>query len=93
MIDPQQVLRSPCRVKYRPSKDLRRQVSVYFSKVIGRRQDQIAKHLPDVMTLWGKMRIRHGDAIRCHFALQNNLAAPRNNSFIRVSVLSIHSTY
>lgn len=58
--DPDQVLRPPRKLQYRPDQDLRRRISIYFQQVLGGRHTEFATQLPEVMPLWGKMRIHGG---------------------------------
>ncbi|KIK91865.1 hypothetical protein PAXRUDRAFT_830475, partial [Paxillus rubicundulus Ve08.2h10] len=81
-----QVLRAPRKLQYRPDQDLRRRVSIYFQQVLGGRRTEFAAKLPEVMPLWGKVRVRGGDAMRTSFAIQRLRQESRDNTFVRYEV-------
>ena len=92
--DPDHVMRAPHIRKHKPDPELRTRIATYLGILIGRKRTEIAKHLPPTMSLWGKMRIRHGgDAFRSTFITKRNHGTPgRNNSFGRVSIFHCNST-
>ncbi|KAF9230680.1 hypothetical protein BU15DRAFT_68994 [Melanogaster broomeanus] len=57
---PNQVLRAPCKLQYRPDQDLRCRISIYFQQVLGGRCTEFAAQLPEVMPLWGKLEFVAG---------------------------------
>jgi len=84
-------MRVPYVKTYRPDPSLLNKVSKYLAVILSRRKDEVAAHLPKVMPLWGKMRIRHqGDAIRSTFVTRRQGSMPiRNSSIVRVSLSSL----
>jgi len=85
-LDPDLVLRTPCRSEYVPDEDTRKRIGVYLAQVVGGRRSDLAKHLPRIMPLWGKMRIINGDSIRSKYCMSRaaRSSSSRNNSFVRV---------
>jgi hypothetical protein len=83
-IDPHHVLRAPHHKNYKPNEILRRKIGTYLAAIVHARVDRVILHLPEVIPLWGKMRLQDsGDVIRTSFAKMTE--SERNNRFIRVS--------
>lgn len=83
--DNEYVLRPPYKPKFRPDRALREKIAKYFKSIYGGMEGLIRGKLPDIMPLWGKMRIIDGgDAFRSVKAAGKRLNE-RNISFARVS--------
>jgi hypothetical protein len=82
-LDPQSILRPPCRKSYALDNVLQSKISRYFSAVMARQKSaKIHKRLPKNMPSWGKVRIAGGDRI-CTAAGRNQ-DRERNMSYVRV---------
>ncbi|KIK31998.1 hypothetical protein CY34DRAFT_54554, partial [Suillus luteus UH-Slu-Lm8-n1] len=90
--DPDYILRTPHRSNYVPDDETRERIGAYLVQVLGGRRNELALHLPRVMPLWGKMRIRGGDSIRSLFALRRVKSSSRNNSFYEVTYTTDNKT-
>lgn len=85
--DDDYILRAPRVMSYQPDHNERIRVASYIKQIIGGRRTVILANLPTVMSLWKKVRIRHGgDSIRTHSATRIS-AKQRNSSYVRVSQL------
>ncbi|KAG1729425.1 hypothetical protein EDD22DRAFT_788859 [Suillus occidentalis] len=72
-------------MSYQPDHNERIKVALYIKQIVGGRQTVILANLPTVMSLWKKVRIRHGgDSIRTNSATRIS-AKQRNASYIRVN--------
>ncbi|KAG2755727.1 hypothetical protein P692DRAFT_20716888, partial [Suillus brevipes Sb2] len=90
--DPDYILRTPHRSNYVPDVETRERIGAYLVQVLGGRRNELALHLPRVMPLWGKIRIRGGDSIRSLFALRRVKSSSRNNSFYEVTYTTDNKT-
>jgi hypothetical protein len=89
--DADYVLRAPRVMSYQPDHNERIKVALYIKQIVGGRHTIILANLPTVMSLWKKVRIRHGgDSIWTNSATRIS-AKQRNASYIRVSLL-YHTT-
>jgi hypothetical protein len=86
-VDPQTILRVPCRKTNCPDKSLRRKIATFVAALLGKRMNEIEPRLPEIMPMWGKVRIVDGDFMCCTWATESRSEKGRNMSFIRVSVL------
>jgi len=84
--DPDYICRVPYRESQQVSDDVHRKIALYFSSILGKSRNETALHLPCVVDVWGKIRIRNkGDSIRSTFATKGKLRdSERDSSYIRV---------
>ena len=87
VLDPDQILRPPYIQRFTLDPLLKTIISVYLTRILGRRRTEIAAQLLLIMPLWGKMQIRGGgDILRTALAFRRTKHLDqRNNTCIRVS--------
>ncbi|KAG1747878.1 uncharacterized protein EDB91DRAFT_1048339 [Suillus paluster] len=77
------VLQPPQVMTYEPDHNEQVKVALYIKQLIGGRQTVILAHLPTLMPLWKKVRIKNGrDSISTHSATRTSTKR-RNSSYVR----------
>lgn len=84
-LDPQAILRAPCKKNYSPNPTLRQKIAVHFGALTGKLVRDVEAQLPEKMPCWGKVRIRDGDSICCTWLDERHSENGRNMGFIRAS--------
>ncbi|KAJ6503098.1 hypothetical protein DFH09DRAFT_839222, partial [Mycena vulgaris] len=83
---PQAILRLPYKKNYTPDQHVRKQVMIYLSALLAKRQKDLVPFIPQIMPSFGKVRILDGDSIRSVSACGDGSVAERNMSFIRYEI-------
>ena len=82
--DPFAILQPPFQKNNTPDDDLRQQIAIYFSNILGKPRSQILPLLPNVMMRCGKVRIVDGDSITAASTIVRGEDSERNKSYVRV---------